>query len=220
MPKKRVAISKTVEKRIFQEAQSRCVFCPESEVASLQIHHMDGDPSNNQASNLGLVCASCHTKITAAIISEADVRLRKRQLEWAPTKSGASVSVSINNSKFSGDIAQNITKISTRGSPRIQHPPGSIGADLEKRGYLDYLITQYFEFREADGRYGRKGGYAHAEIHKTIQRTFGCKTLSIPVQRLPEVIKFLQMRIDRTILGKHNRSRGIPNYHSFEDHFR
>jgi 5-methylcytosine-specific restriction endonuclease McrA len=79
--KARTRLSKTLEKRVFQEASSRCALCPESEVVSLQIHHIDGDPSNNAFENLILVCASCHTKITAGIISEEAVRLRKRQLQ-------------------------------------------------------------------------------------------------------------------------------------------
>jgi 5-methylcytosine-specific restriction endonuclease McrA len=78
--KARTRLSKTLEKRVFQEASSKCAFCPEAEVVSLQIHHIDGAPSNNAFENLILVCASCHTKITSSIISEEAVRLKKRQL--------------------------------------------------------------------------------------------------------------------------------------------
>jgi 5-methylcytosine-specific restriction endonuclease McrA len=78
--RKRIRMSKTLEKRIYQEAGSKCVFCPEAEVASLQIHHIDEDRANNDFENLILVCANCHTKITRRVVSEADVRIKKRQV--------------------------------------------------------------------------------------------------------------------------------------------
>lgn len=218
MPKKRPTLSKITEKRVFQEAASRCPFCSEADVASLQIHHIDSDPSNNVIANLLLVCANCHTKITAGVLSEADVRLKKRQLEWSPPSLGPTVSVSIKDSRFTGDIAQNITKITTPRPPKIQHPPGSLGADLQRRGYVDYLIARYFEFRDKDVFYGRRGGFSHAELHRTIQKEFGFRTFFMPVEYFPQLVDYLQMRIDRTIEGKHNASRGIPSYHSFEKH--
>lgn len=220
MPKKRTALSKTTEKRVFQQAASRCVFCTEADVASLQIHHIDGDPANSIIGNLLLVCANCHTKITAGVLSEADVRLKKRQLDWSPPPAAAAVSVSISGSQFRGDIAQTITKITTPRTPRVQHPIGSLGADLQRRGYVDYLIARYYEFRDADVHYGRRGAYSHAELHKTIQREFGHRTFFMPVEYFPQLVEFLQMRIDRTIKGKHNGSKGIPNYHSYEKHVR
>jgi len=220
MAKKRITLSKTVEKRVFQQAISHCVFCPEADVASLQVHHIDGDPSHNAIENLLLVCANCHTKITAGVLSEADVRLKKRQLEWSPAATGAAVSVSISNSRFRGDIAQTITKVTTPRTPRVRHPDGSLGADLERRGYVDYLIARYFEFRDADVHYGRRGGYSHAELHKTIQREFGCRTFFMPIEYFPRLVEFLQMRINRTIKGKHNAGGGIRNYHSYDEHVR
>src|SRR5271154_4224155 len=103
LEKKRVKPSKTLEKRVFQQANSQCAFCPEVEATSLQIHHIDENPTNSVIENLLLVCANCHTQITAGVISEADVRLKKRQLEWANPKSNAkqaTVSVNISASQF------------------------------------------------------------------------------------------------------------------------
>lgn len=222
MAKSRLSLSRTVEKRVFQEAGSACVFCPENDIASLQVHHIDGDPWNNVITNLLLVCANCHTKITRGLISEADVRTKKREVEWRhpsrTTPVQAAVNVTITGSTFKGDIAQNITRITTPKAPRTAHPPGSLGADLSKKGYVDYLLGQYFEFRKADGSYGSARPFSYAEIHKTIQREFGHKTFFMPVEFFERLVEFLQFRINRTILGKHNSSRNIPNYHSYEDH--
>jgi hypothetical protein len=223
MTKKRIKLPRTLEKRVFQEANSKCGFCPEPEIASLQLHHIDSDPSNNVIENLFLVCASCHTKITAGIISEADVRTKKREIQWlhskriAPDKPAA-MNVSINRSSFRGDIAQNITKIVTPHPPSIKHPPGSIGADLIRKGYIDYLLARYFEFRKADKSYGQSRPFSFAEIHRTIQSEFGHKTFFMPVERFDGLVDFLRARIDRTILGRHNASRRVPSYHSFEEH--
>jgi hypothetical protein len=227
MPKKRVTLSKTLEKRVFQQAGAVCAFCPEHEIASLQVHHIDGDPSNNILDNLLVVCATCHTKITGYVISEADVRAKKREVEWLHTQranrqpaaaAAAAVNVSINGSTFKGDIAQNITKIVTRRAPRVVHPSGSLGADLNRKGYIDYLLTRYFDWRNADKSWGSKRPFNHAEIHRTIQSEFGHKTFFMPVEYFDRLVNFLHFRIDRTILGRNNTSRGKANYHSYEQH--
>jgi len=223
MPKKRLTLSKTTEKRAFQQAASVCGFCPEHEIASLQIHHIDSDPSNNVLENLLVVCATCHTKITGGVISEADVRTKKREIEWRhglrtihpPT---AAVNVSITSSNFHGDIAQNLTKIVAPSKPRIAHPPGSLGADLRKKGYVDYLLARYFQYRKADASYGSRRPFSHAEIHRTIQSEFGHKTFFMPVEFFERLVQFLQSRINRTILGRNNSSKHVPNYHSYEEH--
>lgn len=80
MKKKRTKPSNTLWGRLFQEAGHQCAFCPETVVESLQIHHIDGNPSENNFENLILACATCHAKITTGVIPEADVRLKKRQL--------------------------------------------------------------------------------------------------------------------------------------------
>ena len=80
MAKKRIRLPKRLEKRVYQEAGSKCVFCPEFEVEALQVHHIDDDPANNAFENLLLVCATCHTKITGGVMSPESVWLKKRQL--------------------------------------------------------------------------------------------------------------------------------------------
>ncbi len=223
MTKKRLSIPKSMEKRAFQQAGSRCSFCDEAEVAALQVHHIDGDPANNVLDNLLVACASCHAKVTWGIISETDVRARKRDLATAcrnhnQANPAPAVQVTITDSRFRGDIAQNITKIIARGSPRVVHPPGSLGADLRKKGYVDYLISQYFRFKKAEASYGVRRPFNHAEIHQTIQREFGHKTFFMPAEFFDRLVEFLYHRLDQTVLGRNNRSRGVANYHTFEEH--
>jgi len=86
MGKKRIKVSNTVWGKLFQEAGHHCAFCPEAVVSSLEIHHIDGNPVNDDLENLMLVCASCHKKITTRVTSEADVRQKKRQLRMSGRK--------------------------------------------------------------------------------------------------------------------------------------
>lgn len=223
MPKKRLAIPKSMEKRAFQEAGARCSFCDEAEVTALQVHHIDGDPANNVLDNLFVACASCHAKVTADVISQADVRAKKREFAAgvrarALASAAPAVQVTIADSSFRGDIAQNITKVMTRGAPRVAHPSGSLGADLRKKGYVDYLISQYFKFKKAEASYGVRRPFNHAEIHQTIQREFGHKTFFMPVEFFERLVQFLYRRIDQTVLGRNNHSRGVMNYHTFQEH--
>lgn len=96
------------------------------------------------------------------------------------------------------------------------HPVDSIGADTIKKGYIDYLIKRYFDYRQADASYGSFRPFSHAEIHTTIQRKFKAKTFFIHVSRFEELCDYIKSRVDQTILGRNNRSRGIPNYDSFD----
>ena len=98
----------------------------------------------------------------------------------------------------------------------MQYPVDSIGADTIKKGYIDYLIKRYYDYRQADASYGGFRPFSHAEIHTTIQRKFKAKTFFIHVSRFEELSDYIKGRVDQTIQGRNNRSRGIPNYDLFE----
>lgn len=221
MPKPRKKIPKLTEKQMYQEANNSCSLCPESDVAVLELHHIDEDPSNNAPSNLIVVCSSCHTKITKGLYSTADVITRKRELAWiheVRQRNRNGVSISVNNSTVTGNITQNITKIHTDHAPIIAHPPGSIGANLAMNAYVDYLITRYYKYRKADKSYGRITRFSHSVIHKNIKDKFGQKTYFLPESRFPVLVEYLTALIDGTIQGQRNKSLGRHSYHSYESH--
>ncbi|MDO8722538.1 MAG: HNH endonuclease signature motif containing protein [Syntrophales bacterium] len=223
MAKQRKDIPKLTQKRIYQEAGSRCAFCQESEVTSLAIHHMDSNPENNIEDNLILVCSNCHGKITHGVLSQADVVFKKREVHWGSgnygSKPGTPVSVVVDNSVIIGDVANTITKISTKkNSLKVLHPQGSIGGNLTMKAYVDYLIGRYFEFKKADSSYGRNMNFSHAVIHRNIQKALGGRTFYLPEDKFQDLVKFLQGHIDQTIQGKVNRKKGVTNYHSFQEH--
>jgi hypothetical protein len=104
-----------------------------------------------------------------------------------------------------------------RGSNRAnEYPVGSIGCDLEQRNYIQYLVQRYHRARAAELSFGRRGPArsSYAIIFTNIERKFGAPTYFVPQARFDELVKYLQQRIDATILGKNNRARKIRNYAS------
>jgi hypothetical protein len=152
--KNRKAIPSKTKKLIFQEAQSQCPFCSESDIDVLEIHHIDKDTDNHSPENLILACSNCHSKITSGSIPESKVRTMKlrlsKQIHSVPDKGKAANVISITGGQNSGIIA-NVVNIKNSGkSPPKQPPTGSIGANLLYRNYAKYLIDRYNEFKKAD----------------------------------------------------------------------
>lgn len=82
MAKKRVPIPKRVEREILFKNQSVCCVCQKSGV---QIHHIDGDPSNNNLPNLCVLCVEHHAQASSigTMTKGLDAGLlRKYKSEW------------------------------------------------------------------------------------------------------------------------------------------
>ena len=60
-------VSDTIRKYLFQKYDNKCQLCGWSKTNSttnkipLQIHHIDGDCTNNREDNLQLLCPNCHS---------------------------------------------------------------------------------------------------------------------------------------------------------------
>ena len=220
--KRRKAVSSLSSKKLYQEADNRCPFCAVADVAVLEMHHLDGNPSNNEIENLIVVCGNCHSKITRGEISSADVHTKKMELFWThkaeqkPAGKTPQQSVTVNATNVSDSIIANNVTLGRKRTPRMQYPADSIGADTIRKGYIDYLLKHYYDYRKADASYGRFRPFSHAEIHTTIHSRFKAKTFFIHTSRFVELCDYVKSRADQTIQGKRNRSRGIPNYESFE----
>ncbi|KZN69442.1 hypothetical protein N478_12475 [Pseudoalteromonas luteoviolacea S4060-1] len=59
--KRRKRIPKSLENQVLYKCGFRCCVCRTNE-SSVQIHHIDQDPSNNIEDNLVAVCSNCHDK--------------------------------------------------------------------------------------------------------------------------------------------------------------
>jgi len=60
MTKKRVKIPEDIEAKVLAANRHTCCIC-NVEHKKVQIHHIDGDPSNNDMKNLAVICLYCHS---------------------------------------------------------------------------------------------------------------------------------------------------------------
>ncbi len=225
---KKSSIPAKTQKLIFQEADSQCAFCGFDDVHVLEFHHIRSreDGGGDEPENLILVCSNCHSQITYGVISTADVVMKKRELIYTkPKKRKQSSSSNIVNIRggVKSSIVANVVKISKPKKAGNRYPEGSVGADLIKKNYIDYLIHQYFDFRKADSRFGaidHAKKFHHAEIHTSIRKKFKARTFFVPLHRFEEECQYIQGRIDKTILGKRNIKQGISNYKSFSEYIK
>lgn len=91
---------------------------------------------------------------------------------------------------------------------------GTIDADRSKRNYLKHLIDRYNDF--ASKQPGRK--FSYAAIYADIKKLFGAKWDENAAEKFPDIASYLHQRIDKTRLGRINKSKGHPNYSTFDEY--
>jgi len=57
--KTRTAVPGDLKSEILSRSNNRCCVC---QTPFVQLHHIDGDPSNNDIDNIAAVCPNCHTQ--------------------------------------------------------------------------------------------------------------------------------------------------------------
>jgi len=58
--KKRIKVPEQLRKYLLKKYNYQCALCPSK--ISLETHHRDNNPSNNEESNLIITCHDCHRK--------------------------------------------------------------------------------------------------------------------------------------------------------------
>lgn len=107
---------------------------------------------------------------------------------------------------------------SARTTDDPAYPAGTIGSDLVERAYVSYLVERYHRCRQMEPDfYSGPVPFIYAAIFMAIERKFKAPTYFVPRARFEELVKFLQHRIDATILGRRNRAREIRNYPSLDE---
>lgn len=64
--KERIPITNDIKNSVFDRAGDKCQICGED--VSLNIHHIDGNPSNNSRNNLIVLCGVDHDKADKGVI--------------------------------------------------------------------------------------------------------------------------------------------------------
>ena len=218
-----------MEHQIREECGQACAnpTCREWSTATHELHHIDEDRSNTVKSNLILLCASCHSKQQAGVISEADVLLWKRMAEAKalPLPKGsppASVTTIENNYGVAGNTI-NIGQLNMRRvgalKGRREVTPGLIEANADMRTYANYLVGRYIEWRKL-GQEIDKRRFSPGSAHGILGEGFGSPSsvLLIPQERFFDWVASAQAKIDRTSWGRINKKRNGSNYHTWEKH--
>lgn len=63
MPMSRMAIPTRTEAEVLFLSDHTCALCT-TRYKDVQIHHIDGNPSNNASANLVVLCLDCHSRVT------------------------------------------------------------------------------------------------------------------------------------------------------------
>lgn len=80
----RIKIPKTREAEVLFLGRHTCCICHEKN-KDVQIHHIDGNNSNNDVNNLAVLCLDCHSKVTGTRglgKSYSPLELRRYKHEW------------------------------------------------------------------------------------------------------------------------------------------
>ena len=220
-PRKR--ISGNLKTQVFQEALVTCPFCGLQKLGSLQVHHIDENPSNDLPENLIAVCGSCHEQITKGIVSNADVCKTKLMLKCgvhpfqAKVKTTQSVNANVGINK--GIIANEVTiKSGAKTTGLILQ--GTIGTDPAKYNYVEYLVKKLTKWRQNGEMFGqkRKGELHDGVTRNILAQQLGGLTKDLLLERFESVVEHIQGKIDDTVFGLNNLRKGIRNYHDFTEH--
>lgn len=221
MAKIRTAIPQKTKALLQQEINSVCPFCNDDNVDHFEIHHLDENPTNNELSNLLMLCPICHSKITKQDISgEQAIQVKaflqlKRQVSQKQQKSNT---INIRGNVKGSTIANTITAQTiihkSPSKPKIELPEGSIGRNVTQKNYIKHLIDRYNEFKESEVG---KGNLKYSAIYGSIIKEFKASAFQIPEFQFYDLVSYLQGRINNTRLGRINKSKGIRNYSEYEE---
>jgi len=226
---RRQAIGRVLRHRLFDEVRSTCPNpnCQTEGVSVLESHHIDGDRSRSVFENLLAMCSSCHTQAEKRLISESDLVLWKRMLQHGHhprlgPRVVATSALAVSVGQNYGQVAQNITNkfVQPKDAASTVILPGSIGSDPACYNYVEYLIERLAEFRTAGSSYGQKRRSAvHPGVIKNqIKNERGALPKNLAREYAEDLAGELKVKIDETALGRNRRSKGMANYHSFEEH--
>lgn len=112
-------------------------------------------------------------------------------------------------------VAQNVTFKATNSKVVFAPPVGTLGANAKMTSYIKYLIDRYNHYLKLDPTKPGRGKYP--AFQQSLKKEFG-QWQMVDESRFEEVVTYLKGRIDKTYFGRNIKSRGNPNYHSFEEH--
>lgn len=112
--------------------------------------------------------------------------------------------------------ARNYTIKTTKKKVVFQAPSDAIASNLQMRNYTKHLIDRYNDCQKRHVEKTGKGKYI--AIHNAIKTEFGAKWDLVSQRRFPDLVAYLQMRIEETRWGRYDKSHGFRCYETYEDY--
>lgn len=111
--------------------------------------------------------------------------------------------------------AQNVTiKSVGRSKPKIAFPTDVVGGSSPHRAYLKYLIEKYQQFAKAQ----KDREFKFPVVYQSIKREFKADWNRIPLSRFQDAVRFMQSKVDHTIVGRGRKRQGDSSYEDFESY--
>lgn len=212
-------------KVLQKEVKSKCPICYNEDVGHLEVHHIDGNRENDIEMNLIMLCPTCHSKVTKGDIIEREIIELKINLIKGKVQNDKpkianqtiNINAPVNKSVVANTVNAHILNYKGKSKPKINHPEGSIGSNLNMRNYIKHLIDRYQLYMKADKTKNERSKYTI--INNAIKKEFGVDSYTfVQIEKFYDLINYVQMRIDNTIQGRINKSRGIKNYSSLQEY--
>lgn len=208
-----------------REIDCRCPFCQSDEVEQFQVHHIDGDATNDVLANLFMVCPTCHSKITKGDISPTEVLGVKTTLakfDRVRGRAAASSTVVIKGNVTQAVVGNNNrVTLNTGRKPKPKYPAGCIGSETVKANYVSYLITRYHDFKAWEvGPEKMRYGLFPAKLKKAFGMGAARTIYNVPSSRFGELVEYIQKHVSRTALAKINTAKGQPRHFQTFDEYR
>jgi hypothetical protein len=111
----------------------------------------------------------------------------------------------------------------TPKAPKKTHsllPEGSLGLDLHKKNYISYLSRKYGDWKQIQFDHEGNGEkFNWASLNKSLMNRYHAAGINhIPIDYFDDLVEYLKGRIDKTIFGKSQKSKGHRNYSTIEEH--
>lgn len=91
----------------------------------------------------------------------------------------------------------------------------TVGVDPTKHSYVKHLYDRLIEFKSKIPKYNvAKAG---SMVSKNVYKLFGATWSNVPLSRYDAFVSYLQAEIDKTPIGRMNKTNGQNNYLSFDD---
>ncbi|MCL1957108.1 MAG: HNH endonuclease [Fibromonadales bacterium] len=225
--KKRNYIPQRIRAKLQQEIGSKCPFCECRDVEIFEVHHIDGNPGNGDISNLIMLCKNCHGKANNKEISHEEVRRKKDSLPCQTKNDREKPAVErkiskitnvtgTNNVVGNNNYIENKTTINRPVKKIYEFPPGCLGNDVEKMAVVEGLIEKYNHFAK-NGKPNFNYGVFRRKLKERYELGQSQKLGHLRIDRYDDIVRYIEERIDKTIIGRINKSRGRKNYSPAEE---